>query len=156
MKLKIITGVLLTILIAVLPLVEMNTVGANDRASLQWGTRYYMSLGEQDASYGACVAIRSYYNSYGDCNYLANYYGVNTQQVAVLRNVSLCESNYDYAAVFYKSHGGTSDFGCSNVHHYIHDNEGVDSQNGVWDFGVGYYTGNGKHDYFLVGLRCCK
>jgi hypothetical protein len=43
MKPKIITGVLLTILIAVLPLVGMNTVGATDRASLQWGTRYYMS-----------------------------------------------------------------------------------------------------------------
>ncbi|MBE3116148.1 hypothetical protein IMZ68_03010 [Candidatus Bathyarchaeota archaeon] len=154
MKLKTtIIGVLLilNILFVLVPqLIGMNTAEATDRASLQWGTRYYMSQDEQDASYGACVAIKAYFDYYGGYNYVSNYYGINTQQAAVLGNISLCESNYDYATVFYKGHAGTSNFGCGYTHHYIHDNEGGDYQNGIWDFGVGYYTANGKHDFVFL------
>jgi hypothetical protein len=130
--------------------IVLNAKTANaTRASLQRGTRYDMSQSEQDASYGACVAIRAYFYDTGQYNYLGNYYGSDTQQATTLGNVSQCENYYDYATVFYKGH-------CCYVndsdhwHYYLYDNDGGGATDRIWDFGVGYRTANGMHNFVFL------
>jgi len=144
-----ITSIALVFLLALTPqLMGIKAVNATDRASLQWGTRYQMSQSEQDASYGACVAIRAYFYGTGQYNYLENYYGSETQQATVLGNVSECEDNYDYATVFYKGHCCYSS--TCHKHYYLYDNDGGGATDRIWDFGVGYRTSNGEHDFVFI------
>lgn len=78
-------------------------------AFIIWGTRDYsdeMYMGgepELNASRDVCDAI---YGSFADTQYgsCSNFWGIGTQPDQVYGNVSYCEENYNFTAIFYKGH----------------------------------------------------
>ena len=119
------------------------------KASLIWGTTDNMTEAEITASSGACGAINAYFDYNADYDLLGNYYGSETQQSTTLGNVSLVEDDYDYGTVFYKGHTFFATLH-GHKHDFLYDDDGGSSTDRIYDFGVGYRTSNGEHDFVFI------
>ena len=81
-----------------------------DSAFIIWGTRDYANetfMGgepELNASRDVCEAIYSQFFDTQRFGYCKNFWGNSTQPDQVYGNVSYCEENYNFTAVFYKGH----------------------------------------------------
>jgi hypothetical protein len=78
-------------------------------AALMWGTSNYESdeMGgqdEEDASVSVCQEIYGLFDAKDRYGYPRNFQGINTQPNGVYENVSYCEGNFAYTAIFYKGH----------------------------------------------------
>ena len=107
-------------------------------AALIWGTSYYPEgeMGgqtERTASEDASEYIYNLFDSKEKFGYVRNSWGpLGTQPYNVYGNVSYCEDNHSYTAIFYKGHICVHDWqcgveGCDFSHYSLYDNEGSEA-----------------------------
>ncbi len=104
----------LVFLVLILPIgneIDPNGDGQNeDSVFIIWGTRDYADetyMGgetERNASRDVCNTIHGFFVDTQRYDYCKNFWGTDTQPDQVYSNVSYCEENYDFTAIFYKGH----------------------------------------------------
>ena len=130
-----------------------------DSAFIIWGTRDYANetfMGgepELNASRDVCEAIYSQFFDTQRFGYCKNFWGKDTEPDQVYGNVSYCEENYDFTAVFYKGHsiGAYCDVeGCEFGEHWtLYAAEGYENEY-IMDYLIHNRTSSGSHDFVFL------
>ena len=155
---------LVTLVFSVLILSLDNENGSQEgqngeSAFIIWGTLDYANetfMGgepELDASRDACEAIYNTVFGTQQFGYCKNFWGNDTQPDQVYGNVSYCEENYDFTAVFYKGHsiGGYCDVeGCEFGEHWtLYAAEGYKHEY-IMDYLIHDQMNSGTHDFVFL------
>lgn len=130
-----------------------------DRAFIIWGTLDYTNetfMGgehELDASRDVCEISYSQVFGTQHFGYCKNFWGKDTKPDQVYGNISYCEENYDFSAVFYKGHsiGGYCDVeGCEFGEHWtLYAAEGYGKEY-IMDYLVYNRMSAGSHDFVFL------
>jgi hypothetical protein len=133
--------------------------GNGDSAFIIWGTLDYANetfMGgepELNASRDVCEAIHSTVLDTQQFGYCKNFWGNDTQPDQVYGNVSYCEENYDFTAVFYKGHsiGGYCDVeDCEFGEHWtLYAAEGYGNEY-IMDYLIHDRMSSGNHDFVFL------
>jgi hypothetical protein len=127
-------------------------------AFIIWGTRDYSDetyMGgepELNASRDVCDAI---YGSFADTQYgsCSNFWGIGTQPDQVYGNVSYCEENYNFTAIFYKGHsiGAYCDYeNCELGEHWtLYADDGYGTEY-IKDYLIHERMSSGTHDFVFL------
>ncbi|WNZ28675.1 MAG: DUF2341 domain-containing protein [Candidatus Bathyarchaeota archaeon] len=144
--------------------VENDTPTTNN-AFIIWGTQHYPSTqfnytinginytSNSAAELALSESVCDYvYDLVNDAQqyYIRNYWGDPTQEEAVYDNVSYCETNYNYTAIFYKGHFWTTTcpWSCGNTHYVMYDNSSAT----IIDYEINSNMTSGTHDFVFLWM----
>jgi hypothetical protein len=126
---------------------------------LIWGTRDYSDEnymgGEPElaSSRDVCSDIYDFLAGSQQFDYCENYWGIDTQPDQVYSNVSYCEKNYDFTAIFYKGHsiGAHCEYeNCKLGKHWtIYADKGYNSEY-IVDYKIHEMLSLGTHDFVFL------
>lgn len=125
-----------------------------ERAATVWGVEIWMDEEEVAASSSVCAAIASYFSSasgYSNDS-VANFYGEDTLVEDVLDYTSYCDSNFDFATVFYKGHSHYHFvyYGCPMAEftsYFLYDND----ESHIDDLNIALCTDDNEiHDFVFL------
>ena len=156
----IVSVLLLASLVFSLLILSLDEAGSEeDCAFIVWGTLDYADetyMGgepERDASGAVCEAIHRLVFDTQSFGYCKNFWGNSTQPDQLYGNVSYCEENYDFTAVFYKGHsiGGSCNVeGCRFGEHYtLYAAEGYEKEY-IMDYLIHDQVSSGTHDFVFL------
>jgi len=130
-----------------------------DSALIIWGTRDYADetyMGgetERNASRDVCDTIHGFFVDTHRYDYCKNFWGTDTQPDQVYSNVSYCEENYNFTAIFYKGHsiGAYCDVeGCEFGEHWtLYAAEGYGEEY-IIDYLIHDRMSSGTHDFVFL------
>ena len=154
---------LVTLVFSVSMLYLENEAGSNkqnrDQTFIIWGTLDYANetfMGgepELNASRDVCETIYSQVCDTQLFSYCKNFWGNDTRPDQVYGNVSYCEENYDFTAVFYKGHsiGSYCDVkDCSFGEHWtLYAAEGY-AKDYIMDYMIHDRVSSGTHDFVFL------
>jgi hypothetical protein len=128
-------------------------------AFIIWGTLDYADeayMGgepERNASRDICDAIYGLVLDTQQYDYCKNFWGNGTQPDQVYGNVSYCEENYNFTAIFYKGHsiGASCDVeGCTFGEHWtLYAAEGYEEEY-ILDYLIHDRISSGTHDFVFL------
>jgi hypothetical protein len=146
----------------VLPAGNQNNHNQNQNLSsafVIWGTQDYSDetyMGaepELNASKQVCEEIFDVVLDSNEFSYCKNFWGSGTQPDQVYGNVSYCEENYNFTAVFYKGHsiGGYCDLKTCNLgeHWALYADEGYEKEY-IMDYLIHERLSSGTHDFVFL------
>jgi hypothetical protein len=139
---------------------DPNGDGQNeDSAFIIWGTRDYADetyMGgepECNASRDVCDSIHGFFVDVHRYDYCKNFWGNDTQPDQVYSNVSYCEENYNFTAIFYKGHsiGAYCDVAnCEFGEHWtLYATEGYGEEY-IIDYLIHDRMSSGTHDFVFL------
>jgi len=118
------------------------------------GTKYYTNTTattELDLSGNVSVYIYDLVYDTQRYAYPRNFWGNATQQDYVYGNVSHCEENYNYTAIFYKGHTFyNNETGDGYKHWFIYDNEGGNATDQILDKDIYASMSTYTHDFVFL------
>jgi hypothetical protein len=130
-----------------------------DSAFIIWGTLDYADetyMGgepERNASRDVCDTIHGFFAETHRYDYCKNFWGNDTQPDQVYSNVSYCEENYNFTAIFYKGHsmGVSCDVeGCKFGEHWtLYAAEGYGEEY-IIDYLIHDRMSSGTHDFVFL------
>jgi hypothetical protein len=128
-------------------------------AFIIWGTLDYADetyMGgetERNASRDVCDTIYGFFVDTHGYGYYENFWGNDTQPEQVYSNVSYCEENYNFTAIFYKGHsiGTTCDVeNCTFGEHWtLYAAEGYEEEY-IIDYLIHDRMSSGTHDFVFL------
>ncbi|HER54370.1 MAG TPA: hypothetical protein ENO13_00515, partial [Candidatus Bathyarchaeota archaeon] len=131
----------------------------NSSAFVIWGTRDYSDenfMGaepEQTASQQVCEEIFSLAADSQQFDYCKNFWGSGTQPDQVYGNVSYCEENYNFTAIFYKGHsiGAYCDVeNCTLGEHWTIYADGGYDEEYIMDYLIHERLSSDTHDFVFL------
>jgi hypothetical protein len=138
---------------------EQNSDPSYRSAFIIWGTRDYTDVEymggepELNTSRDVCSYIYDILSDSQQYDYLKNFWGEGTQPDQVYGNISYCEENMNFTAIFYKGHSipaSCDKENCSFEKHYgIYADEGYGSEY-IVDYLVHDQMVSGTHDFVFL------
>ena len=128
-------------------------------AFIIWGTMDYADetyMGgepEHNASRDVCDTIYSFFVDANAYDYSENFWGNDTQPDQLYGNVSYCEENYNFTAIFYKGHslGGQCDVeNCTFREHWTLYAAGGYQEEYIMDYLIHDQVSVGIHDFVFL------
>jgi hypothetical protein len=124
-----------------------------------WGTRDYSDetyMGADPEKYGSeqvCEEVLELVVDSGQFDFSRNFWGRGTQPDQLYGNVSYCEQNYNFTAVFYKGHsiGGYCDVeNCTLGEHWMLYADGGYDEEWINDWQIHESLSSGTHDFVFL------